>query len=127
MKYMYVIAPAASDPLFGEKTAIVNQAAADKAIKAYYPLEDASSDFDVASALAKLRGAEFVLADLSFERPSCYYEVGLAQAVGQDVVLIASADTPIHQADGRVNTWFYQDLDEYKRLIVMAIEQLIAA
>jgi hypothetical protein len=34
--------------------------------------------------------AVFVLADLSLERPSCYFELGLAQAVRAHVFVIAA-------------------------------------
>jgi guanylate kinase len=40
--------------------------------------------------------AEFVVADLSEERPNVYYEVGYANALGKPIRLIAKADTSIH-------------------------------
>ena len=43
-----------------------------------------------------IRLAEFVVADLTHERPNVYYEIGYANALGKPVLLIAQAGTPIH-------------------------------
>ena len=53
--------------------------------------------------------------DLSFERPSCYFELGMAQAVAPRCSLIAERGTTIHQHSGTVS--FYAGLEEYRQLI----------
>lgn len=38
----------------------------------------------------EIRGAQFVVADLTDERPSCYFEAGYAEALGKPVIYFAS-------------------------------------
>jgi nucleoside 2-deoxyribosyltransferase len=44
----------------------------------------------------EILGSALVLADLTGERPNCYYEAGYAHALGKTVILTARAGTPIH-------------------------------
>jgi hypothetical protein len=36
------------------------------------------------------------LADLSGERPNCYYECGFAHALGKEIILTVAAKEPVH-------------------------------
>ena len=40
--------------------------------------------------------AEVIIADLSYERPNCYFELGYAKALGKDMIIIARKGTKIH-------------------------------
>lgn len=55
--------------------------------------------------------------DLSFERPSCYYEVGYLQALNKTVHLICKSGTSMHQVLNRENLITYSDLDNYRLTI----------
>lgn len=44
----------------------------------------------------EIEGSSLVLADLTDERPNCYYEAGYAHALGKKVVLTAREGTVIH-------------------------------
>ena len=67
-----------------------------------------------------------VVADLTLERPSCYYEVGLAQALNRQVVLVAERGTPIHQAHDRDKVIFYDSLDDLSAKLTRALRPVIA-
>lgn len=40
--------------------------------------------------------AQFVVADLTDERPSCYFEAGYAEALGRPIIYIASKESVVH-------------------------------
>jgi nucleoside 2-deoxyribosyltransferase len=88
--------------------------------EAFFPLVH-RRELSVDVAVGDMRGAEFVLADLSRERPSCYFELGLAEALGLKVVLMAVKGTPIHQVGKATNVWFYSNPTEYVSAVCQAL------
>jgi len=85
---------------------------------AWYEIEEIS-----AQTMAKMQDADILVADLSLERPSCYYELGVAQALGHPIFLVAAAGTPIHQVANRRQIHFYEDIQELSILMNIAIKQ----
>jgi nucleoside 2-deoxyribosyltransferase len=43
-----------------------------------------------------IRRAYFVVADMTLDRPNCYYEVGFAHALGKPAILLARKGTTLH-------------------------------
>jgi hypothetical protein len=60
-----------------------------------------------------IANSTFIIADLTGERPNCYYEVGYAHALRKDVILLVEKNTPIHF-----------DLKDYNFIIYERIEDL---
>lgn len=116
MNRVYYISPVGSDPDYASKRDILARVAADRGVLFFFPLDHRAS-FSVHVALSDLRTSHLVIADLSLERPSCYFEVGLAQATGLPVVLIAAAGTVIHQAGGTEGVVEYTDLASFQAVV----------
>ena len=114
--YFYVIGPVGADPVFDEKRNILIEVGSDHEVGPLFPL-DRHSAFSPEEAVRDMRGAEIVIADLSHERPSCYYELGLAEAAGVSITLIAEAGTRIHQVGNPRSVRFYADLADYRRMM----------
>lgn len=120
MSRAYYISPVGSDPDYTSKREVLARVAADRGISLFFPLDHRAS-FSVPAALSDLRTSQLVIADLSLERPSCYFEVGLAQAIGLPVVLIAAAGTVIHQAGDTDGVVTYTDLASYQAVVEHAL------
>jgi hypothetical protein len=73
----------------------------------------------------ELAGAMFVLADLTLERPSCYYELGLAEALGLPVRLVAEFGTAIHQSAERDKVQYYRSLSDLETVVDHAIGEFV--
>jgi len=123
--YLYVISPVAADPDFTAKRALVAAIATSLGVEPLFPL-DRDPSVALERAFDDIRRAKFVLADLTLERPSCYFELGLAEATGVDVVIVAKTGTPIHQVGYASQVSFYRNLGEYETLIRQLLETKLA-
>ncbi|NTU49696.1 MAG: hypothetical protein HGA87_02165 [Desulfobulbaceae bacterium] len=78
----------------------------------------------------EIRGAQFVVADLTDERPSCYFEAGFAEALGRKVIYVASKQsvakpgtiTVIH-FDIHMNMNYFTNHEELKEKLSDVIEK----
>lgn len=121
---LFIITPYDSDPLFVRKRNIVEAIAAKFGMFPHYgPYGQPNTDSTARSVVDLIRQAEFFVADLSYARPSCYFEVGFAQALGKDGHLTAIEGTPIHQVLDREQVTFFKDLQEYETLINQVFSQ----
>ena len=90
-----------------------------------HPLEDL-----VGRIKKEIRDAIFVIADLTDERPSCYFEAGFAEALGRPVIYVASkqsvsrpgTDTKIH-FDIHMNVHFFTNHTQLKEMLKSAIQK----
>lgn len=72
--------------------------------------------------LKKIRDAEFLVADLTAERPSVYYEVGYAHALQRRVMMFRWKDTRIHFDLAVHNVRSYVNAEELKGLLRARLE-----
>lgn len=69
--------------------------------------------------------AEYVIADLSYERPNCYYELGYAHALNKKIILTASYDTKIHFDVSGFHVCKYKSVRELDEKISLGLKTLI--
>jgi nucleoside 2-deoxyribosyltransferase len=68
--------------------------------------------------------AEIIVADLTFERPNCYYEVGYAHAMDKTVILTARVGTRLHFDLGGHQVIFYDSFTKLQTELEEAITKL---
>lgn len=124
--YFQIIMPVGSNPHLKERQKNIIENSKEAGLTAHFPRYTTEDPvFNLQATLQDLKNALFVLADLSLERPSCYYELGLAEALGKPVYLIAIQGTDIHQTASRRFVQFY-DEDTYNQLIKNIINEAIS-
>jgi hypothetical protein len=84
------------DPLLEDAHAAIKRAAATLGIRAERVDEIVFSGQITDKILGSIRCAEYVVADLTHERPNVYYELGYAHALGKRTILVARAGTRLH-------------------------------
>ena len=107
----FVISPYLPDPLFEEKMKIIKNISKLYSMTAHVASEYMSNGNLHAGNTANIfKNVNFFIADMSYERPSCYFEVGFAQALNKPIYLLAQHKTIIHQLLNREKVKFYEDL-----------------
>lgn len=115
MDSIFYIAPVHSDKDFRLKWAIVHECARKCGLRVTSGMGFSSEHWDLEIAKMAMDKADFFVADLSFERPSCYYEVGYLQGRGIPGLVLALESSKIHQVLGPVLS--YSDLESFERTI----------
>lgn len=104
--YVHVIMPVGSDTRSMARWNSIESAARHCGFAAVIgPYRD-PIDLDETAAL--MRSAKVVVADLTLERPSCYYELAVAETVKAPLIVIAERGTRIHQTQNQEHVLFYE-------------------
>jgi len=111
MKVLQVILPIGSDPNPARRREAIATGALASNYAATFPEYGLDKPFSVTRARSEILASQAVLADLTLSRPSCYYEVGLAQALHSHVILIAEEGTVVHQVGDRDRVVFYDSIE----------------
>lgn len=119
MRTIFFVVPVGLDPRFSIKRQIALDIVGENALIPPLRQQEPVADFRIDLAVQTLQQVTLLIADLSFERPSCYFELGMAQALGIRTFIMAESGTRLHQHAGDVS--FYSDLEQYRNLIRIAV------
>lgn len=121
MKIFY-IAPHYFDSDFDTKFQSIKEIAKEFDFRILKGIKSSEEEFDRKRTMELYGEADYFIADLSFERPSCYYEVGYVQGLNKKIYLIALKNTVVHQVKGEVE--FYSNINEYRKIITQIFEDV---
>ena len=92
--------------------------------------ENVGSGFIIREIADLIERAEFIICDLSGERPNCYYELGYAHGVGneaEDILLIAKQGTILHFDIAPLRVQFYTSTENLRSILSSNLKQMICA
>jgi hypothetical protein len=118
-RYVHIIMPVGSDPgRFHLKRDAIDLGIKKVGFEARFPdYIPSQPNFILSKLIEEIRGAEAIIVDLSHQRPSCYYELGIAEGMGKKVFLIAERGTELHQSAARGFVRYYRDLFELTQIV----------
>ena len=74
--------------------------------------------------LSEIETSEFLIADLTHERPNVYYEIGHAHALKKRVILVRKKDTKLHFDVAHRNCPQYENTTDLKKLLRRRLETI---
>ena len=90
--------------------------------------EKGGSTFVIGDITRLIEDAEFIICDLSEERPNVYYELGYAHGVGNesdDVLLVARKGTRLHFDIAPLRVQYYASLEQLREILNAQLRRMI--
>lgn len=97
-------------------------------LKAVRVDEVAGSGLILRSIINYIEKAEFLIVDLTDEKPNVYYELGYAHGVGNedyDILLVAKEGTKLHFDIAPLAVHFYSSTEHLRRIINEQLKDMI--
>jgi hypothetical protein len=88
----------------------------------------AGSGFIIREITQLIERAEFLIFDLSLERPNVYYELGYAHGVGNEaaeILLIAREGTSVHFDSAPLRVRFYRSMEHLRGIVENGLREMI--
>jgi hypothetical protein len=90
--------------------------------------EGHGSGFIISEITSLIEEAEFIICDLSYERPNVYYELGYAHGVGNeadDLLLVAKAGTKLHFDVAPLRVHYFEDEEALRGIVRQQLSKMI--
>jgi hypothetical protein len=92
--------------------------------------ENVGSGLVIGEITDQIEKAEFIICDLSHERPNVYYELGYAHGVGnesKDILLIAKEGTILHFDIAPFRVQYYRSTEHLRTILNTNLQGMIKA
>jgi len=90
--------------------------------------ENVGSGFVVREITELIERAEFLICDLTRERPNVYYELGYAHGVGNegmDILLIAQEGTTLHFDIAPLRVEYYRSTEHLRSIVSSSLKEMM--
>lgn len=90
--------------------------------------ENIGSGFIIQDIVESIEQAEFIICDLTNERPNVYYELGYAHGVGNkrtDVLLIAKEGTVLHFDIAPLRVQYYPTIENLRLIVANNLKEMM--
>lgn len=87
--------------------------------------EISSTNLITTEILNAISRSDFVVADLTYEKPNCYYEVGFAHSLGRPVIIIAKEGTERHFDIAGYKWNYWKDYKDLKKTFEKELEGVL--
>jgi len=90
--------------------------------------DNLGSGIIISEITSLIESAEFIVCDLSGERPNVYYELGYAHGVGnepEDVLLLAKDGTNVHFDVSPFRVQHYQAAEDLRKIVSSNLTEMI--
>jgi hypothetical protein len=115
---IFIIMPIGSNPCMEIKSDIIQKITKTYGYQTDIPLYDLKNPtFDLDLLINQINKSSFVIADLSYERPSCYYELGIAETLHKKIYALAESGTNLHQTTLREKVIFYKNIEDFRNQV----------
>jgi hypothetical protein len=119
-------------PFTGEEITEVYSAIKDECLKlgltAKRVDENVGSGFVIREITDLIEEAEFIICDLTHERPNVYYELGYAHGVGNEaseLLLIAKEGTNLHFDIAPLRVQYYRSTEHLRSIVSSSLKEMI--
>jgi hypothetical protein len=92
--------------------------------------ENTGSGIIIREITSLIERAEFIICDLTNERPNVYYELGCAHGIGNegvDILLIAKEGTTLHFDIAPLRVLFYSSTENLRTIVSTSLKAMIRA
>ena len=92
--------------------------------------ESVTSGFIILEIVDLIERAEFIVFDLTHERPNVYYELGYAHGVGNapsNILLVAKQGTSLHFDIAALRVQFYDSTETLRRIVTTSLGEMLKA
>lgn len=124
---VFVMMPFASEDS-GQVYGALRDACAATRLRAQRVDDSGGSGFVIKEVANLIERAEFIVCDLSHERPNVYYELGYAHGVGNepdDILLIAKVGTKLHFDIAPLRVHYFTDTAALRSLAETELSRMI--
>lgn len=106
----------------------IKAGAATHGLNAYRADDSVGSGIILSDITKSIEDAEFLVVDLSHERPNVYYELGFAHGVGNasaDILLVAKAGSTLHFDIGPLRVRYYSSAQELEEIVRTNLKKML--